>query len=303
MNSFRTIALFLLPIIAASFVNAAEPADSTASADVIPARPVVPGLFELKQRKHVLLEGESPERWSVVEVPQRWACAETAIIICDMWDDHYCKLSAHRVNEMVPRLNRVLTAARDHGAVIIHSPSGVVDLYDNTPFRQRLKQTPRVQAPFDVTGWCELDPAREPPLPIEAKTHYCDDPVVGKMVKVFDRQHPGIAIIGYDGISDRGDEIFSYFRNHGIKNVVMTGVHTNLCVLGRPFGIRQLVKLGFNVVLARDLTDCMYDPREKPHVSHARGTELVIEHIEKHWCPSIDSSDLLTVVAGTADPR
>jgi len=56
------------------------------------------------------------------------------------------------------------------------------------------------------------------------------------------------------------------------------------------------------VVLVRDLTDAMYDPRQPPHVSHTRGTELVIEHIEKHWCPSVHSSDLLEVVPGSAGP-
>ena len=49
-------------------------------------------------------------------------------------------------------------------------------------------------------------------------------------------------------------------------------------------------------------TDAMYDPRQPPHVSHTRGTELVIEHIEKHWCPSVHSSDLLEVVPGSAGP-
>ena len=72
----------------------------------------------------------------------------------------------------------------------------------------------------------------------------------------------------------------------------MMGVHTNMCVLGRPFGIRQQVKMDLNVALVRDLTDTMYDPRHPPYVSHERGTELVIEHIEKYWCPSFESVDL-----------
>ncbi len=76
-----------------------------------------------------------------------------------------------------------------------------------------------------------------------------------------------------------------------------------MCVLGRPFGIRQLRKLGMNVVLVRDLTDAMYNPRRAPYVSHARGTELVVEHIEKHWCPSIVSDDLTHVAPGSADAR
>jgi hypothetical protein len=57
------------------------------------------------------------------------------------------------------------------------------------------------------------------------------------------------------------------------------------------------------VVLVRDLTDTMYDPRTRPFVSHARGTELVIEHIESIWCPSIISDDLTRVVVGTDSPR
>ena len=46
----------------------------------------------------------------------------------------------------------------------------------------------------------------------------------------------------------------------------------------------------------RDLTDSMYNPRKAPYVSHDRGTGLVIEHIETHWCPSTLSADL------TGDP-
>ena len=139
-------------------------------------------------------------------------------------------------------------------------------------------------------------------MPVEADKIECDDPVIGPAVKVFDHQHDKIKIIGYDAISDSGQEVYNLFKQEGIKNVVMMGVHTNKCVLGRPFGIRQLCRLGFNVALARDLTDAMYDPREYPYVSHVRGTELVLEHIEQYWCPTIEGEDLMTVIAGSNNP-
>jgi len=82
-------------------------------------------------------------------------------------------------------------------------------------------------------------------------------------------------------------------KQRGIKNVFVLGVHTNMCVLGRPFSIRQMVYQGQNVVLVRDLTDTMYNPRSRPYVSHARGTELVVEHIEKYWCPTITSDQII----------
>jgi hypothetical protein len=65
-----------------------------------------------------------------------------------------------------------------------------------------------------------------------------------------------------------------------------------MCVLGRPFGIRQLVTVGKNVVLLRDMTDTMYNPEKRPQVNHFAGTDLVVEHVEKYWCPSILSTDL-----------
>ena len=77
------------------------------------------------------------------------------------------------------------------------------------------------------------------------------------------------------------------------------GVHTNICILNRGFGIRQMTRLGFQVVLVRNLTDTMYDPRTRPYVSHARGTDLVIEHIESKWCPTIVSDDLTRVIEGS----
>jgi hypothetical protein len=37
----------------------------------------------------------------------------------------------------------------------------------------------------------------------------------------------------------------------------------------------------------------MYNPRSWPNVSHFRGTELIVEHIEKYVCPTITSDQLL----------
>ena len=76
------------------------------------------------------------------------------------------------------------------------------------------------------------------------------------------------------------------------------GVHTNICILNRSFGIRQFTRLGFQVVLVRDLTDAMYDPRQRPFVSHTRGTELVIEHIEAGR-PLIDTRNAESFASGT----
>lgn len=263
--------------------------------EVIPNRPKVAGKLELHMRKRV-------DDKASVQINQ-WKVAETAIIICDMWDDHYCKCAAQRVKDMAPRMNAVITAARNHGVMIIHAPSGTMDVYAQTPFRKRMQLAKKAEPPVPIGAWCHLDPKVEGKLPIADDKSPCDDPVVGPRVRRYSRQNEGLDIIGYDGISDSGLEIYNYLVQEGINNVAIMGVHTNMCVLGRPFGIRQMVRLGKNVVLVRDLTDAMYDPREPPYVSHTRGTELVVEHIETFWCPSILGEDLTTIIPGSAEPK
>ncbi len=269
-------------------------------AEPVANRPKLPGALQLTLRDR-REEPAGSGKFKIRERQVEWKVSETALIICDMWDDHYCKLAAQRVGVMAPQMNKVISAARGHGVTIIHSPSGTLDLYEGTPYRMRMKQAKAAKPPVPLEGWCNLDPKKEPPLPVDVSKQSCDDPVVGLAVRRFTRQHPGLDIIGYDGISDNGQEIYNFLTQEGINNVVLMGVHTNMCVLGRPFGIRQMVRLGKNVVLARDLTDAMYDPRQPPFVSHARGTEMVIEHIEKYWCPSIVGKDLTHVVEGSAD--
>jgi nicotinamidase-related amidase len=308
--SIRFIMVAVAITFAAGCVDTAPTGKEKASTDpkttiarpddpAIANRPKVPGVLRLTQRERKDVNGKV----TVVEKAVEWKVSETAFIICDMWDDHYCKSAAQRVGVMAPRMNAVLTAARDHGVAIIHAPSGTVDMYADTPYRQRMKQAKPARSPVPIGAWCNLDPEKEPPMPVDTSKCSCDDAVVGAVVRKFNRQHPGLDISGYDGVSDNGQEIYNFCVQEGIKNIVLMGVHTNMCVLGRPFGIRQQVRLGMNVALARDLTDAMYDPRQPPFVSHNRGTEMVIEHIERYWCPSIVGEDLTRVVPGSAGPK
>jgi hypothetical protein len=96
-----------------------------------------------------------------------------------------------------------------------------------------------------------------------------------------------------DYISDRGEEVWNVLEHRGIRHVILTGVHCNMCVLGRPFGLRQMARNGKQVVLMRDLTDSMYNPRRWPYVDHFTGHDLVVSHVERFVCPTITSDQLL----------
>jgi hypothetical protein len=131
------------------------------------------------------------------------------------------------------------------------------------------------------------------PLPIDASDGGCDCDPPDKTYWAWTRQTPHVEIGEYDGISDNGKEVFYFLKQLGIKNLLVMGVHTNMCVLGRSFAIRQMTRWGIRCILVRDLTDTMYDPKDPPHVPHDEGTRLVVKHIEKYWGPSILSNDLM----------
>jgi len=86
--------------------------------------------------------------------------------------------------------------------------------------------------------------------------------------------------------------VWNLLQERGIDHVILCGVHLNMCVLGRPFAIRQMVYLGKTVALMRDMTDTMYNPERPPGVDHFTGTDLMVGHVEKFWCPSFVSTDI-----------
>jgi nicotinamidase-related amidase len=226
-----------------------------------------------------------------------WNTAETAVIICDMWDRHTCKSAERRVAELAPKINDFVTKLRDRGVLVIHAPSSVMKFYDGTPERKLAQEAPFVKAPVPI-DWNDPDEAYEGKYPISDED-WCDDNPKCPIAEIeksgnypWTRQHPAVEIKSDDAVSDEGQEIYNLFEQRGIKNVIMVGVHLNRCVLGRPFGIRQMIKFKKNVVLVRDLTDSVYDPRQWPYVSHDEGTQLLVKHVEKYWCPSTTSSDI-----------
>ncbi|MBC8353406.1 MAG: isochorismatase family protein [Planctomycetes bacterium] len=218
-----------------------------------------------------------------------WAAKETAIVVCDMWDKHWCQGATRRVAEMAPRMNEVISAARDKGVLIIHCPSSCLDFYKDTPMRKLAQQAPVVETKIPLQGWCHLDTKQESALPIDDSDGGCDCWPQCKNYQAWTRQIAAIDIQEGDAITDSAEAYF-LMKHRGIDNVIVMGVHTNMCVLGRPFSIRQMVNQGQNVVLMRDMTDTMYNSRMKPFVPHVKGTDLITDHIEKFWCPTITST-------------
>jgi len=226
------------------------------------------------------------------ETTLHWDPKKTALVVCDMWDKHWCAGATKRVGEMAPRMNEVVVAARKKGVLIIHCPSDTMAYYKDTPQRKLAQDAPKIEPKVPLERWRKIDPQKEGKLPIDDSDGGCDCEPQCKNYRAWTKQHDAIKIEEGDAITDSA-EAYYLMQQRGIDNLIVMGVHTNMCVLGRPFSIRQMVAEGKNVVLVRDMTDTMYNPRMPPKVNHFEGTELVIQHVEKYWCPTTTSVALI----------
>ena len=238
----------------------------------------------------------------------QWDPKSTAIIVCDVWDYHHSINAVRRLEEMLPGMEKLLQMARKSGSLVIHSPSDCMPHYQGHPARTRAEQVPKKDLPLNIASWnCKTTKEESGIYPLDQSDGgEDDDPAEHQQwadkLKGLGRnpglpwktQNPALSIDpAPDYVSDRGDEVWAILKKNQIEHVIMIGVHTNMCVLGRPFGLRQLVENRLDVVLVRDLTDCMYNPKRWPFVDHYTGNDLMIAYVEEHICPTITSDQII----------
>jgi nicotinamidase-related amidase len=259
-----------------------------AGAIALTAGAASPGkILHLTLRSRVELFKGSGE-WREVAAGYDLPASETALILCDMWDKHWCQGATERVDVLAHKMAPVVDLARAGGILIIHAPSDTMAYYKGAPQRAAILRIAPVAPPSPLA-------LTDPPLPIDDSDGGCDTPNNPLPVnyRAWTKQHGAIHIAESDLISDNGAEVYSALRSRGIRNLLVAGVHANMCILNRTFTIRQMTKWGMRTILVRDLTDSMYNPARRPFVSHDEGTQLVVEHIEKYWAPTVTSGELV----------
>jgi len=230
------------------------------------------------------------DRPKAVHQRLEWNPNETAVLVFDVWDRHWCRSATERVNLLAPHINRLLQILRKRGVFVIHCPSETMSAYAGTPQRHRAQQAPRQEA---AEAWTSSNSMTGIQLPIDDADGGCEDDPPCRQGGVWHREHPDIEMAEPDAVTDQGEEVQNLLEQYKIRNVLVVGVHANMCLLNRAFSIPVLVKAGKRVVLVRDLTDVMYNPKRRPFVGHLQALDLVVGFIESQWCPSTTSSDLV----------
>jgi len=207
------------------------------------------------------------------------------VVIIDMWNWHWCKTNAARDASMLPRMNKCLEGARKLGMQILWCPTDVANNYVGTVQRERALATVRVPLPPSLDLAC--------PHPYVGDCMCGDDTCLQsqgwyKMADAF--------VIGDSDMIARGpQEIYSICKARGITRLFYMGINTNICVLDKPEGMRNMMNYGLQCALVSDLQDpqTQYEPAKglTPDVWNAR----IVAHFEKYLAPSLDFKHLLEI--------
>lgn len=245
-------------------------------------------ILELNLRTYTLEKNAGDRNyWKKNTLNKLFTCTETALLLCDVWDNHWSRAAFERLEAMVPRMNEVVNSLRSRGVQIIHAPAGVLASYVKTEAYKKVSEVSGAE-PEKVV---ELDlPPRSWAID-SSELHLNSDTSEPKSFCCWTEQHPGIKIdYDKDVISSSGNKIYNFMNSAGLKNMLIMGVHG--CIMDRTFGIINMVSWGVKTVLIRDLTDNLYNPALWPYVNQDEGTKLMVNYIEKFLCPSVKSNEL-----------
>lgn len=183
-----------------------------------------------------------------------------------------------RVDAFVPRINKALAAARELGMPVFLCPSDVVDNYVGYPQRDAVFSLPKVTVTNVINVTC-------PPVP-DAGGCACGRERCGGSYG-WDGMHPELVIGSNDWMPDTQSEVYALCQKYGLTHLIYVGFHTQVCLLGKPMGLKAMKSAGLQCVLARDMTDAHpgYDPAR--NFTPDLNTEQVVEHFEKHLAPTI----------------
>ncbi len=239
------------------------------------------------------LQRRDPATGAVILTHETVDPKRVGVIAVDVWNFHWCKTATMRVDAFVPRMNQALAAARALGMTVMLCPSDVVENYAGYPQREAIFALPQVTVPRVMDVTC-------PPVPDAGGCACGPERCAGNYG--WDGMHPALKIGEDDLMPDTQAEVYAICQKSGLTHLIYVGFHTQVCLLGKPMGLRAMKEAGLTCVLARDLTDAHpgYDPSR--NFTPDLNTDQVVEHFEKHLAPTIHFQQELTRL-GKWDPN
>jgi hypothetical protein len=209
-----------------------------------------------------------------------------AILVVDVWDYNVCKTWRTRAESLIPRFNHSFEAARRLGVTVVFSPTNSMRDLNESSQRKATLALPIHPLPFPLNL----------PDPYPGALRYavceCGEGELCFYTNNTNNQHPDLKMTENDFIALLQQEAYNIFKERGITHIIYTGFASNMCMWGKPTGMKFMRQFGFQCLFARDLTEAEtgFIPES---FNPTRGTIEVNELIERDLAPSINMEETM----------
>ncbi len=205
------------------------------------------------------------------EVVMALPLAHTALVLVDMWDNHFIESWLERATKITKEaVVPVLQAARGAGITVVHAPSPPIA----KTYQQLKRHTPA--PPTAQADW--------PPVEFRARS---GEYAAFRGPRSQPPGIPGIPQLGMSPLVEvredeyvvaTGDQLQEVAEERGILHMIFAGFATNWCILNRDYGMRAMAQRGYNLILLRDATAGVEFPDT---VGEHFATEIAIREVEQ----------------------
>lgn len=182
---------------------------------------------------------------------------EMALVLVDCWDRHYLKSYLERTDQIIrEKIVPVVDACHDAGITVVHAPSPA-----------QAKRYPQwLQYASDEDLFTPPPPSHQPDWPPQQFRSRSGDyqqfaKPPGAVVQAWrvveaDQRRIVQELEPRDDefVVASGRQLHRLCRHRKIMHLIYVGFATNMCVVGRDYGMRAMQQRGYNVILLRDCT-------------------------------------------------
>jgi nicotinamidase-related amidase len=209
--------------------------------------------------------------------------AQAALVLVDVWSTHYIDSWLERARSVTrTQIVPALEAARQAGLTVIHAPAPqVARRYGvESPPAPPAPEWPPAAFRSRAGEYARFSRQEEPRLR-EALSRYETELDISELTRPLPDE-PVIAT---------GAQLQALLAERGILHLVYAGFATNWCVLYRDYGILEMSRRGYNLILLRDATTGI---EFHDSVASLAATEMSVREIETKQGWSARTADFVT---------
>jgi nicotinamidase-related amidase len=225
----------------------------------------------------------------------RVSLRETALVCLDLWDrDTHSDLREADDRMTRQRIVPVVNACRETGLQIIHAPT--------PPIARRHPNCVRLvgddehrQPPWPNSPTWPPEAFRKKAGPFAGYARPEDSRRVKAWADLEVAEfHEMVQPVGDEAVIRTGEELHRLCAARQILHLVYVGVHTPGCMTGRSYGLTQMLRRGYHVILLRDCTNGMETHETREDATCMRGA---IAFLEQTGVYTLTSDELIAALS------